>query len=110
MNLFWVPNCRQTNRECSDIVYKKWPRNRKAIDGRHKVTLISKGMLAACNAANILIACVWMTAGRNGNESERYSNGTPADVLFEIVLVLTSVCERISVIVGVCLQSCYRAT
>ena len=73
--------------------------NRKMIKGGHKGRLISRGMLAACYAAYIVTACMGMTVGRNGNESELYSNGTPVDVQAESVTTLTCFCGRISVTV-----------
>jgi hypothetical protein len=55
-------------------------RKSKKIKDRHNGRLINKGMLAACYRAYIVTAYMEMTVGRNGDESERYSNGTPADV------------------------------
>jgi hypothetical protein len=43
-----------------------------------------------------------MAVGRNGNESERYSNGTAVDVQAERVNVLTGACGRNRSQFGVC--------
>jgi hypothetical protein len=56
-------------------------------------------LAAACHAAYIVTAYVGMTVGRNGNESERYSNGTPADVRAESVTIRTCACGRLLVTV-----------
>jgi hypothetical protein len=40
-------------------------------------------MLAACYLTYIVTAYMGMAVGRNGDESERYSNGTPTEVQAE---------------------------